>query len=603
MLAVSGWFLSVLIGSALLGVLLPGSDLYEVDINELGRLWEIERVSSADPSAIRHDELKQKLEALGREFPGRVRLEEVGRSVENREIYLVTIGTGPERILFWSQMHGDEPTATRSLLDLFQFLGRRRDLPWVERILEKFTLLFVPMLNPDGASRNQRRNAQGIDINRDARALQTPEGRLLKSLRDRYRPFLGFNLHNQNASTTVGGSGRVATIALLAVATDLPASEQTPRPSPLLAKQVTAVLYEALAPFAYGHVSRYDESFNPRAFGDNLTLWGTPIVLIESGGIPRGQPSDYTVKLNFVGILAVLDSLATGRIANANPAVFDSMRRNSEDPIFDLLLRDAWIFTGTGVPLFRGDLGIRSDARGGASGEAIIGDLGDLGVFSAHEILDCSGMLVTPGLIAWDPAQSLLSPGRDDTAYLRRGILTLMETLSWSDAQSRSPAATDWRSSPSRMNWGFVVDGGGPEISEKEELRLAEWMAAGARAWVRGNRGQVARQTAARDIPSWFNVENIFRDEAALLQVPGKLEGDIVASLARWTGQAARRLRLGRRGVLAPGAPADMVIWKTGSASMPGDLGGCFPYRLILNGRLADPTDPGLSVTGRFLGR
>ena len=39
----------------------------------------------------------------------------------------------------------------------------------------------VPMLNPDGAERYARRNAQAIDINRDALQLATPEGRLLKA--------------------------------------------------------------------------------------------------------------------------------------------------------------------------------------------------------------------------------------------------------------------------------------------------------------------------------------------------------------------------------------------------------------------------------------
>ena len=49
------------------------------------------------------------------------------------------------------------------------------------------------MLNPDGAERFQRRNAQSIDINRDALRLQTPEGRTLKAVRDRFQPRIGFN--------------------------------------------------------------------------------------------------------------------------------------------------------------------------------------------------------------------------------------------------------------------------------------------------------------------------------------------------------------------------------------------------------------------------
>ena len=76
------------------------------------------------------------------------------------------------------------------------------------------------MLNPDGAERYARRNAQAIDINRDALQLATPEGRLLKALRDRFQPELGFNLHDQNRRTTVGDTGVLATISLLAVAGD-----------------------------------------------------------------------------------------------------------------------------------------------------------------------------------------------------------------------------------------------------------------------------------------------------------------------------------------------------------------------------------------------
>src|SRR5262249_56925142 len=98
----------------------------------------------------------------------------------------------------WSQMHGDEPTATAALFDVFDYFQRHQTDRVVQRILTSLTLYIVPMLNPDGAERFQRRNAQGIDINRDALRLQTPARHTRKILRDRFKPRVGFNLHNQN---------------------------------------------------------------------------------------------------------------------------------------------------------------------------------------------------------------------------------------------------------------------------------------------------------------------------------------------------------------------------------------------------------------------
>ena len=104
-------------------------------------------------------------------------VEEVGRSYAGREIYQMEWGKGPLKIFMWSQMHGDEPTATAALFDVFEYFKRHREDPMVRRILSQLTLHVVPILNPDGAERFQRRNAQSIDVNRDALRLQTPEGR------------------------------------------------------------------------------------------------------------------------------------------------------------------------------------------------------------------------------------------------------------------------------------------------------------------------------------------------------------------------------------------------------------------------------------------
>ena len=102
------------------------------------------------------------------------------KSTEGRAIYQVKVGNGPTKVLLWSQMHGNEATATMALMDIFNFLGK--DTPaysdFKRTLLEKCTFYFVPMLNPDGAEAWSRYTALGIDMNRDALALQTPEGRL-----------------------------------------------------------------------------------------------------------------------------------------------------------------------------------------------------------------------------------------------------------------------------------------------------------------------------------------------------------------------------------------------------------------------------------------
>jgi hypothetical protein len=461
------------------------------------------------------------------------------------------------------------------------------------------------MLNPDGAERGRRRNAQGIDINRDARALETPEGRLLKDLRDRHRPFLGFNLHNQNGLTTVGDTGRVATIALLAVAANIPADAatrvQTPAPGPHLAKKVTAVLFEALSTFVYGHISRYDETYNPRAFGDNMTLWGTPIVLVESGGNPAGQQPDFGVKLNFVGLLAVLNSLASGKVERANPAVFDSLQMNSDNPIHGIILKGAWIFTGSGVPLFRGDVAIRHDARTGAAGESIIADVGDLGVFTAHETVDCTGALLTPGLIAWDPGSSPSSAPRHDKGWLDRGVTTILETASLSVPQDGT-SLPEWHAASRRpLNWAFVVTGRPATGDTAGSLRLAEWFAAGSSAWI-ADPGESTSAQLER-IPGWFGAERISVEEASRYRLPPDLAGDPARSLHRWTGDAARRFRLPRRGLIEPGGAADLVLWRSDSEKTPRDLRHWRPTHVLVNGQLLDLSGGPATAPGRFVGR
>src|SRR5688572_15045952 len=192
----------------------------------------------------------------------RLVVEEVGRSMQGRELRTVTSGTGPVSVLLWSQMHGDEPTATMALADIFAWLAAPGDDPLRDRITQALTVVMLPMLNPDGAERYQRHNAAGMDINRDARTLATPEARALKALRDRLQPAFGFNLHDQNARTRVGRNGLQAAIALLAPAAD---EERSYGPARSRARLVAAGIALGLAGEIPDRVARYDDAFNPRA--------------------------------------------------------------------------------------------------------------------------------------------------------------------------------------------------------------------------------------------------------------------------------------------------------------------------------------------------
>jgi hypothetical protein len=375
-----------------------------VSPQELARIWDGEHVSPPLPPLLEHGEVERRLKAVAETDPNRFIFERVGASLEGRSINMISTGTGPFRVLLWSQMHGDEPTATAALFDVFDYLQRHRDDPVVQRILSSLTLYFVPMLNPDGAERFQRRNAQGIDINRDALSLQTPEGQVLKAVRDRFNPRVGFNLHNQGWNTTVGDPPKPASVSLLSVAYDKPRSENAGRK---LTKKLCAVIRDALEPFASGQIGRYDDEFEARAFGDNLTLWGTPVVLIETGPFPSIEPDPALVRMNFVAIVSALDALATGNVDKADPKRYETLPLN-ESKGFYILVKGATILSGTGIRAFTADIGISAnrrvrlvDGRRQIQLQTSIADLGDLRTYGGLRTIDGTGLMAAP---LWDPS-------------------------------------------------------------------------------------------------------------------------------------------------------------------------------------------------------
>ena len=101
----------------------------------------------------------------------------LGYSVENRPILLSSFGSGEKKVLIWSQMHGNESTTTRSLIQLFSDLTSKKT-----NLFSVLTIKVIYQLNPDGSDKYSRFNANGVDLNRDAVKRTQPESKLLYSL-------------------------------------------------------------------------------------------------------------------------------------------------------------------------------------------------------------------------------------------------------------------------------------------------------------------------------------------------------------------------------------------------------------------------------------
>ena len=319
-----------------------------------------------------------------------LRTEVIGQSINGREIRAVTFGTGPTSVLLWSQMHGDESTASMALADIFAFLAAADNDPLRERLSRELTITFVPMLNPDGAELFQRENAAGIDVNRDGRQLSTPEARALKALRDRLDPDFGFNLHDQNARTRVGPRGLQAGMSLLAPAHEPSRSYNETRSRAQLVAATIARILEADIP---GRVAKYDDSFNPRAFGDLMQQWGTSTVLIESGALPDDPQKQRLRALNVAAILGALDAIATGSYAAADPAAYESLRQNAGGASDLLVVGGRLVLPGQ--PPMLADIAINyEDAV--ARTEGRVRDVGDLRETVAIDTIDAAGLFLHP---------------------------------------------------------------------------------------------------------------------------------------------------------------------------------------------------------------
>ena len=95
----------------------------KMPVEKLEAAYEKYKEPSITHRRFKHASIQPLIQKHGSEF----KLEELGTSVEGKSITSMKWGQGGTKVMLWSQMHGNESTATMALFDLFNFLEGKND--------------------------------------------------------------------------------------------------------------------------------------------------------------------------------------------------------------------------------------------------------------------------------------------------------------------------------------------------------------------------------------------------------------------------------------------------------------------------------------------
>jgi len=276
-------------------------------------------------------------------------LKVLGTSEKDKPIYGLTMGSGARRILMWSQMHGNEATTTKAVLDLINYL--KLELGESKIILKNCTLHIIPILNPDGAEAYTRVNANGIDLNRDAQEQSQKESKILRTAYDDFQPDYCFNLHDQRTIFNVGETEKPATVSFLAPAFDIDRNVSESREKSM---QVIDAMNQKLQQHIPGQIGRYDDSFNSNCVGDAFQMLQTPTILFEAGHFPKDYQRETTREYLYMALMEALNTISNGDFKKCTVTDYLAIPENRK-MLYDVLITNVQIL----------DAALKPDAKAG----------------------------------------------------------------------------------------------------------------------------------------------------------------------------------------------------------------------------------------------
>lgn len=308
---------------------------------ELDSLFNQYKETSLSGRYVHLDHIMPLLDRIGQ----RTKVEILGKSENQLPIHLITIGTGKKKLLFWSQMHGNESTTTKAVFDLLNVLLDDENI-FGNTVLKECTLYIVPILSPDGARAYTRLNYNQVDLNRDAQNRTQSESIILHNLIDQIKPDVAFNLHGQRTIFSTGNSNYPATVSFLSPAGN---KERTITDSRKKAMEVIVHMNKALQAYIPNQIGRYDDGFNINCIGDTLTHMEIPAILFEAGHYPKDYNREKTREYIFYALITALNYISDLGFTGEEYNEYFQIPENGKC-FYDIIIRDV-ILDGKNVDI------------------------------------------------------------------------------------------------------------------------------------------------------------------------------------------------------------------------------------------------------------
>ena len=354
-----------------------------IDIKKIEEIYAQFYVEGIAEKWLRLPDLEKALSLLS--FPK----ECIGYSFMKQPIYKISVGNGSKRILIWSQMHGNESTGTRAMLDIIKFFLSKNEFS--EQLLSQISFDFIPLLNPDGADLYSRRTAVGIDMNRDFLSKSSVELQILLNQVNKEKYHYLFNLHDQRTIFNVGKTKETATLSFLAPSYNIEQSVNETRQKTMAIIQYINDSLQTLIP---GKIGRYTAEFYPRSTGDNFTMQGYPCVLFEAGHYPNDWQREQTRKYLFLAILKAMEAI---RKEVKDYTRYDNIPENKQ-LFLDVIVRNVLVKKDDNEAMV--DLGFQykefvNIKANRLDNVLVLTDVGDLNHLFGHEEIDAKKEVYT----------------------------------------------------------------------------------------------------------------------------------------------------------------------------------------------------------------